>query len=121
MPRPSTVLVIFVVAMNLFAGAFVTMGVMDDIGLADRGGQNDQIDENKNADLNTGTGVGGTLFGMYNVLSQQVEGVYSNVYPALDMMERAGLPGPLAYGVLGNLFSFVILFDVLSYIRGWGL
>lgn len=121
MPRPSTVLVIFVVSMNLFAGAFVSMGVMQDVGLEDRSGQNDAIPEEQNADLQTGSGVGGTLFGMYNVLTQQVEGVYSSIYPALDMLERAGMPSELAYGVLGNLFSFVIFFDILSYIRGWGL
>lgn len=121
MPRPSTVLVVFVVAMNLFAGAFITMGVLDSAGLGDQVQQNDDIQESQSADLQTGSGVGGTLFGMYNVLTQQVQGVYSTIYPALDMMERAGLPGALAYGVLGNLFSFVIFFDVLSYIRGWGL
>jgi hypothetical protein len=121
MPRPSTVLVIFVVSMNLFAGAFVSMGVMDDIGLADRGGANEDIKQSQSADLNTGSGVGGTLFGMYNVLTQQVQGVYATIYPALDMLERAGMPSELAYGVLGNLFTFVVFFDIISYIRGWGL
>lgn len=120
MPRPSTVLVIFVVSMNLFAGAFISMGVMDNIGVDDRVNENDNIPQEQDTDLNTGSGVGGTLFGMYNVLTQQVEGVFSAIFPALDMLERAGVPTAIT-GIFGGLFTFIIFFDVISYIRGWGV
>lgn len=125
MPRPSTVLVIFVVSMNLFALAFGSMGVMDDIGLGERATPNENINTSApqygEDGLSTGSGVGGTLFGMYNVLSNGVQGIYSNIYPGLDLMERAGMPAQLAYGVLGNLFTFIVVFDILSFFRGWDL
>ena len=131
MPRPSTVLVIFVVSINLFAGAFISMGIMDTVGLHGQVQQDNDVAQSAGEALNgtsngeyglgTGTAADGTLFGMYNVLSQQVQGLYATVYPALDMMNRAGVPDQLTFGVLGNIFTFVIIFDVMSYIRGWGL
>lgn len=125
MPRPSTVAVIFVVAMNLFALSFGVMGVYDEIGMDDRIQPSDEVDQQApqygDDGLETGSGVGGTLFGMYNVLSQGVQGIFATIFPAVDMLVRAGFPGALAYGVISPLFTFVVVFDVLSYIRGWGL
>lgn len=125
MPRPSTIALIFVVSMNLFAVALGGMGVYDDIGVEDRIQPNDDIDQEADQygedGLATGSGVGGTLFGMYNVLAQGVQGLFSTIFPALDMLVYSGFPAPLAYSVIGPLFTFVIAFDVLSFLRGWGL
>lgn len=127
MPRPSTVLVIFVVSMNLFAVALGPgfMGVYDEIGISDNIQPNDDIDKEApqygEDGLATGSGVGGTLFGMYNVLSQGVQGLFSTIFPALDMLVYSGFPPALAYQVFGPLMGFVIVFDVLSFLRGWGL
>lgn len=121
MPRPSTIAVIFIVSMNLFAGAFISMGVADDAGLGGEVHQSDDVATEQSTDLQTGSGVGGTLFGMYNVLTQQVEDLFATIFPALDMLSRAGVPKAIAYGVFGGLFTFIIFIDILSYIRGWGL
>jgi len=120
MPRPSTVLVIFVVALNVFALAMVGMGVDSTMGLDNQLNPSNDVPTDRNQDLDTGSGAGGTLFGMYNVLSQQAEGVFSAIFPAIEMFRRAGVPSELT-SAFGGLMSFVIFFDVLSFIRGWDL
>jgi len=128
MARPSTILVVFFVAMNVIAFAMLQMGVVAAMGLDGHIQSSDEIPDNpQDVDpddneygVETGSGVGGTLFGMYNVLSQQVSGVFSAIFPALRMLDRAGTPEELINGA-GTLFGFVIFFDVLGYIRGYDL
>ena len=121
MARPSTILVVFMVSMNLFAGVLIGLNIDDTVGLSGQIHQEDDVPEQQTDDLQTGTGVGGTLFGMYNVLTKQVGGLYDTIYPAIGLMTRAGVPGEITHGLLGNLFTFIVFFDIVSYIRGWGL
>lgn len=127
MPRPSTIALIFVVSMNLFAVALGPgfMGVYGDIGIEDQINPSDEIDKEApqygEDGLATGSGVGGTLFGMYNVLTQGVQGLFSTIFPALDMLVYSGFPSALAYQVIGPVFTFIIAVDILGYIRGWSL
>jgi len=129
MPRPSTVLVIFVVAMNAFAFAMIGMGVDDTMGLDGNIESSGNIQDDPNFDggegsdevtLPTGSGAGGTLFGMYNVLGSGLESVFATIFPALKLMARAGVPSELV-NAGGTLMGFIIGFDVLSFIRGWDL
>ena len=120
MARPSTILVVFVVTMNVMAGAMLAMGVPAAMGLDNQIHDSDDVPTETEDNLPTGSGVGGTLFGMYNVLTQQAQGLFSAIFPALEMIRRAGVPAPLT-AAGGSLMSFIIIFDVLSYIRGWGL
>lgn len=122
MARPSTVIVVFMVSMNAFAGIMMAQGIDSMLGLDTTVGEDSEFDQAADdADtVNTGSSLGDTLFGMYNTLANGVGAIYDVIYPGLRMMERAGVPGYLT-GLLGNLFTFIIFFDVASYVRGWGL
>ena len=119
MARPTTVLVIFLIAMNLFAGVVVSQGVDTMLGIDATVGEDQAIDNaaSSTKSVSTGTGVGETLFGMYNVLASGVSDVYGAIYPALNMLDRAGVPGYIVYGLLGNMFTFVIFFDIVLFLR----
>lgn len=136
MGRPLTKLVLFFLAMNLFAGAMVGMGVDETIGLDTKLGDScptteptqEQINNNPSCELvadasetETGTGQGSTLFGMYNTLSRGVNSIYEYLFPALTLLERAGLLPEEIETMLEVLFSFMIGIAVLSYMRGWDL
>jgi hypothetical protein len=123
MARPVTTLVVFFVSINLIASVFMATGVAAMLHLdANVGGDeavNDTVAAGKS--VSTGSSTGSTLFGMYNVLANQVGGFYDVIYPGLHMFERAGVPGYITDGILGNLFSVLIFIDVVSFVRGWGL
>jgi len=82
MARPVTTLVIFFIAFNLFAGMLMTTGVAGAIGIDAAVGEDDAIDQQTSNDgLETGTGSGSTLFGMYNVLFTQLSGFFRHDLP----------------------------------------
>lgn len=122
MARPSTFLVIFLVAFNLMGGIMMSQGIAPMLGLDSTVGENSEVDSaiNETREVNTGTSLGDTLFGMYNTLARGVGAIFQFIFPGLNMLRRAGVPLYLT-NTLGTLFSFVIAFDVMSYIRGWGL
>jgi hypothetical protein len=123
MARPLTTLVVFFFAMNLFAGVLVSTGVAGVIGIDAQVGEDDKFDQeiNQRENVSTGTEGGGTLFPMYNVLGDQLGGLYDTIYPGLNMMERAGVPDYITDDILGNLFSILTFIGIVSFIRGWGL
>lgn len=122
MARPSTTFVIFLVAVNLMAGLMMAQGIDTMLGLDATVGESDELERatNETRSVNTGTSLGDTLFGMYNTLARGVGAIFQFVFPGLNMLYRAGVPLYIT-NLLGTVFSFVIAFDVLSYIRGWGL
>lgn len=121
MARPVTLLVVFFLSMNLFSGILISSGAAAGIGLdANVGG--DEINQSvPREDFDTGSPTGSTLFGMYNVLTTQIENLFRTVYPGLAMMERAGVPDYILYGFLSPVFSLLIVIDIASFLRGWGL
>lgn len=122
MARPVTTLVVFFVAFNLLAVMLSTTGAAAAVGLNTEVGGDAAVDERTNKEkIQSGGSTGVTLFGLYNVLSNQVGNLYNVVYPGLAMLERAGVPGYITDGFLGNLFSVMIVIDVISFLRGWGL
>jgi len=123
MARPSTVLVVFVIALNVITGILAAQGVFAMMGIAGDVASDDAVaDAQQQADsVRTGSGVGGTLFGLYNTLASGVGGIYDTIYPALTTFERAGVPAYITEGILGNLFSLIIFFDLAAYIRGYDI
>jgi hypothetical protein len=119
MARPTTVLVIFLVSLNLVAGIVTAQGIDTLIGVDATVGEDQAIDNaaSSTKNVSTGNSIGDTLFGMYNVLATGVSNVYGTIYPALNMLDRAGVAGYIVYGILGNLFTFVIFFDVALFLR----
>lgn len=123
MARPVTLLVVFFLAFNLFAGLLMTTGVAAMLGLDATVGGDDAVDDATQdaQSTDTGTATGGTLFGMYNVLAGGFGDIAEVIYPGLTMLERAGVPGFLTNQLLEPLFSFAIFIDIVSFVRGWGL
>jgi len=136
MSRPVTTLAIGFVFMQLFAVALQAQGVTAMLGIgtitqpcpdAPTQEQVDRIADCKVSDLTgddtveSGTATGSTLFGMYNVLATQIGGVYDVIYPGLNILEHAGIPGWITDGIIGNLFSLMIFISVMSFLRGWDL
>lgn len=123
MARPVTLLVVFFIGFNVFAGVLLSTGVAATLGLDATVGGDAAVDDatNQADSTSTGTATGGTLFGMYNVLATGFGGIAEVVYPGLEMLERAGVPTFITNQILEPLFTFAIFIDIVSFVRGWGL
>lgn len=114
---------VFFISLNLLAGIFMSTGVAAMLNLDANVGGDEAVDKQVNSadEVSSGTSTGSTLFGMYNVLSSQVGAFYNVIFPGINMLGRAGVPGYITHGLLGNLFSIMIFIDIVSFLRGWGL
>lgn len=122
MARPVTTLVIFFIFLNLFAGVLMSTDAAAAMGIETNVGGDDAVDEvTGNDDVESGAPTGSTLFGMYNVLAEQVGGLFDVIYPGIEMMQAGGLPNYLANKILEPLATVIIIIDVISFFRGWGL
>jgi hypothetical protein len=122
MARPITILALFFIAFNLFAGMVMATGVDDQLGMDAEVGGDDKIDEvqNESKSVQGGTSVGQTLIGLYNVLAGGLSTLLTTIFPGLAMLERAGVP-QYWINFLGPIFSFIIAIGMISFLRGWGL
>lgn len=122
MARPVTLLVVFFLGANLFMGMLGAAGMGSMLGITTEVGGDENVSEITSKDqVNTGAPTGSTLFGMYNVLTGQITNIFHFIFPGLAMLHRAGVPSMITAGFLAPLFSVLIVFDVISFIRGWGL
>jgi len=126
MPRATTILIIFFVAMNIFAGIFLSTGVAAMLGMSGQISQNpdvaDAVDDKRNdANLDTGAGSGDTLFSMYNSVLGGFIGLFEDVLPALALLNYAGVPSWITGTLMGGMFGIVATIDGLSFIRGYSL
>lgn len=122
MTRPSTYLVIFLLSVHVIAGLAAGAGADEVMGIDTESIQDDELasEAEKMEDTNP-SNTDGTLFGLItNTFSDTLFGVLSAISPGLDMLARAGIPVMYING-FGVLTSAVVGFDVLSYLRGWGL
>ena len=122
MARPTTVLVIFFVSFNLLAGMMMAQGIDEMLGVDTEVGEHEEVEEaqNETDEVNTGTSLGDTLFGMYNTLARGAGQIYQIVFAGPVMLERAGVPGYLTKFMAG-IMAFVVAFDVMSFVRGFNL
>lgn len=123
MARPVTTLLIFFLFFNLFAAMLMSTGVTATIGIKTNIGADEKVNEtlNKaNGTVETGAPTGSTLFGMYNVLADGVNTMVGTVTAGHTMLAQAGVPSAIT-SMLNGLFGVVIVIDIMSFIRGWGL
>jgi len=120
MTRPTTYLVIFLVAFHGIAG--LAAGPASDVmGISTSGVQSDQLaDQGEEMENTAPSNTAGTLFGMINTASNALTGVFTTISPGLDMLLRAGVPQDYI-NFFGLLTGFIIGFDLISFYRGWGL
>jgi len=128
MSRPITVLAFFFIALSLFSGTLYSTGVADTLHLDQRTGGGDAVKDARDTatSVESGAPTGQTLFGMYNVLSDQLASLFGIFNPGLRMLYNAGGPawlfgGPATIGLLPPLASFVKFIGIVSFLRGWGL
>lgn len=115
--RITTQLALFFIAFNAFAAMMIGFGVTDDLGINLETGEQEQLEEATSQEsVDLGNGVGGTLFGMYNVLTNQVGTIVDTVTPGFAMM-KLFLPAKVVepFAACAGLFT---LADLLSYARG---
>lgn len=123
MSRPVTTLLFFFLFFNLFAATLMSTGVAATIGIETNIGGGDEVDESldkANGTIETGAPTGSTLFGMYNVLADGINTIVGTVTAGHTMLAQAGVPGAIT-GMLNSLFAIVIVIDIISFMRGWGL
>lgn len=109
--------------MNLLAGIYMEEGVWGNADIDAAIGGDEDVEETRqfaNDTVDTGAPTGQTLFGMYNVLADGFNTLISTVTAGPTMLNQAGVPGSIT-GMLNILFGVVIVVDLLSYLRGWGL
>jgi hypothetical protein len=128
MSRPITTLAFFFIALSLFSGTLQATGVAGALHLDQRvgGGEAQRNAVDQGTSIETGAPTGSTLFGMYNVLANQLSKVLAIFNPGLRMLYNAGVPaflvgGPGTIGLLPPLATLVKFIGLASYLRGWGL
>jgi hypothetical protein len=122
MGRITTTLTLFFIIFNVWAGILMSTGVAPMIGMDAEVGADRQIESTTNdaRNVSTGTGLGSTLFGMYNVLSSGAADIFDLMFPGLVMLQRAGVPDYLTK-LMGPLFVAIFATDMLSFLRGFDL
>lgn len=135
MAKPVTTLAVFFVAMNFLVVAMAAQGIFGvvGVGVADRACPDNPTDEQiqqidncqikdfADSDPSLGSSTGNTLFGMYNVVANQGGEFYDFIYFGLPILERAGVPGWITEGIIGNITSVLMVIAILSYARGYQL
>lgn len=115
--RISTQLAVFFIAFNVLAGMMIGLGVDDDLGVSLETGSPDAIEQATDKDdVGLGNSVGGTLFGMYNQLTEQAGVVVNTIAPGFAML-KLFLPNAIVdpFATVAGVFVVV---DLLSYARG---
>jgi len=119
--KMSTQITLFFVAFNAFAGLVIATGVAGEIGVNVETGDPQQLEEISSQDeVSLGNNVGGTLFAMYNQLTQQVATLFYSVTPGLAML-RLFLPDLWVDLVLSPLAVIVVTKDLIAFARGTDL
>lgn len=124
MARPVTLLVVFFLSLNLFAGVLVSTGAAATLGIsAEVGGDEstDQLTGEQTGNLTTGSPSDGTLFGLYNVVGSQIAGIYDFLFPGLVMLKTAGVPAFITDLILAPLFGLLITIDLAAIVRGYDI
>jgi len=121
MARPVTLLVVFFLSLNIFAGVLGSTGAAATLGIDAELGEDDarqQLAE-QTGELPTGSPSDGTLFGLYNVIGGFLSRIYDFIFPGLRMLNRAGVPVFITDRLLGDVFSLLITIDIAAFVRGY--
>lgn len=123
MARPITLLMIFFLVLNLWAGVLMQTGVAQTIGVETNVGGDAALENTTNEadDVSSGAPTGQTLFGMYNVLATGMSALTSITTAGPTMLEQARVLPPVLTGMLKTIFAVVIAVGLISFLRGWDL
>lgn len=120
MARPVTTLVVFFVFFNLWAGLLMGTGAASELGVDTDVGGDEDFNETADQDIPSGDGIGETLFGLYNMLTRFLRNFVTLATAGVSMLGNAGVPSE--YLKLMRLsFGILIVIDLVSFYKGWGL
>lgn len=120
MARPVTTLVVFFLLFNLWANLLIGTGAAQELGVDPEVGHDELVDQVESEQMPLGTGIGQTLFGLYNVLVQFVNTVFGFATAGVSMLGNAGVPSEYLT-LLETLFGVLLVIDLVSFYKGWGL
>lgn len=116
--KMSTQLTIFFVAFNAFAAVVMGMGVAEELGVNVGTGSPDQLEQLSSKDrVDLGNNVGGTLFGMYNQLTQQVGTLFYSIAPGFQML-KLFIPNIWVDAFLSPISVVIVTKDIIGFARG---
>ena len=124
MARPITTLAIFFLSLSLFSGLLVSTGVAETIGLDGQVQESqaaDDVEGNVTQATQTSSPGGETLFGLYNILANQLAKVLGIFNPGLVLLGNIGVPDFLINGFLIPIVSLIKFIGIVSFLRGWDL
>lgn len=120
MARPVTTLVVFFLLFNLWANVLIETGAASELGVDPDVGHDQLVDELESQNVPGGTGIGETLFGLYNLLARFVNTVFGFATAGVSMLGNAGVPSEYLT-LLETLFGVLLIIDLVSFYKGWGL
>lgn len=120
MARPVTTLVVFFLCFNLWAGILVETGAASELGIDPDVGHDELVTELDDKDVPSGSGIGETLFGLYNMLAGFINSVFGFATAGTSMLGNAGVPSAYV-GSLEVIFGVLTIVDLVSFYKGWGL
>jgi hypothetical protein len=120
--RVSIYIVMFLVFFNGGALMLESTGAADAMGIDPAEGNDQQLEDAKEQarSPNPGSGIGGTLFGLYNSLAGTLEAILNTIMPGAEMLKANGFPDPIVNYLFGAT-PFIIGLDIIGYFRGWSL
>jgi len=130
--KMSTQITIFFIAFNAMAAVVMGMGVAEELGVnvetgsperIEQIGQQDRCPNNQASKdecasgVDLGNNVGGTLFGMYNRLTQQVGAIFYSLTPGFAML-KVFLPDIWIDAFLSPIAVVIVTKDMIAFARG---
>lgn len=106
---------VFLLALDLFAGMLVATGINDTLGLSispSDSGASDEIEGEFEEQQDTGAATQDTLFGLYNQLASSIGTLSKAINPGLNILNNAGAPKEIF-----NQF----LYPIVTVIKGVGI
>lgn len=121
-PKVSIAILLFLVFFNLGTQVLIVdTGVAEDMGVDPGLGDTSELDEAaEQSEVQAGSGVGDTLFGLYNALMNTLSGLYNKIFVGEQMLKNAGFPGFWVTFVFGAM-KLIVALDTISFLRGWEL
>lgn len=117
--RVTTVVLIFLLFLNLSSAAFVNSGAAEDMGIEPSAGGDDAVEKANStaSQLEPSGGFGATLFGLFVSVGQWFDTLVSTVFAAPHMFQNLGVPAWITNFVFGPMY-IVATIDIAYILIG---
>ena len=118
----TTNIVYFFAGMNAGAILLRQAGIDDLLGISTRTGGAEMTRQlgNEYQSVPTGSTTGETMIGMFTSLTQFLVDISTYIFPAMDMLSNVGVPD-FWIAFASTIASIVLLFDLISFLKGGNL